>query len=129
RPQSDVHAEAGIALVRLAGRDRGRALNEAQVAYTKARLDGAQVAKQPDGIWSLRWPFELPQPWWPTAVTLVLLIPPQFPAQAPSGFDIVGPVSRAGAPGAGAGLRQVGTEQWTHFCWNVNGTIDYTAED
>jgi hypothetical protein len=104
-------------------------LIEEQIAYVRAHLDGAEVVRQPDGICAIRWPFNLPSPWSPTLATLVLLLPPQFPAQAPSGFDIVGTASRAGASAGGTGLRQVGNEQWTHFCWNPNGAIDYTGDD
>lgn len=102
---------------------------EEQIAYASAQLEGAVVRRQADGVWAVRWLFELPAPWAPSLGTLILLVPPQFPAQAPSGFDFLGGVTRGGTGAGGTGLRQVGEEQWTHFCWNPNGTIDYTAED
>jgi len=95
----------------------------------RAHREGATAVRQADGVWAVRWPFELPEPWSPSSATLVLLVPPQFPAQAPSGFDIVGGVTRAGAGAGGSGVRQMGDEQWTHLCWNPQGAIDYTADD
>ncbi len=102
---------------------------EEQIAHAEAHLEGATVSRQPDGIYVIRWPFELGAPWEPGTTTLILMVPPLFPAQAPSGFDTLGPVTRSGVGAGGTGVRQMGDEQWMHWCWNPNGTLDYTTED
>jgi hypothetical protein len=102
---------------------------ENQIAYAQAHLDGATVIRQPDGIYVIRWPFEPGAPWNPSTLTMIVLVPPLFPSQAPSGFDTLGSVARPGTAIGGVGMRQMGDEQWMHFCWNPSGALDYTLED
>lgn len=100
-----------------------------QLSFAKARLPRSSLSQQSDGIYVLRWDLVLVAPWSPSITTMVVLVPPMFPAQAPSGFDAVGDVRLNGASPAGAGLREIGQDRCTHFCWNPAGAIDYTTED
>lgn len=102
---------------------------EEQVRYAADLLADATFSRQEDRAYQLRWSLGLGQPWSPSLVTAVIQLPPLFPAQAPSGFDTVGAISRAGSAPGGTGMRQVGQEIWMHFCWNPSGAIDYTRED
>lgn len=102
---------------------------EEQLACAAERLPSASVAPQPDGMRLVRWRAWLGSPWSPEEVDLIVLVPPQFPAQAPSGFDAVGQVTLNGAAPGGSGQRQVAGHQCTHFCWNPAASIDYTAAD
>ena len=97
--------------------------------YAAEHLHNGGYVKQPDGIFALRWDASLPENWSPSSATLIVLVPPLFPAQAPSGFDAVGDVRVNGAPAGGAGGRPIGQESCTHFCWNPAGAIDYRAVD
>jgi hypothetical protein len=107
----------------------GAAALDAQLAYAAERLPSASVARQPDGIHALRWRTRLAGPWSPSEVDLIVLLPPQYPAQAPSGFDAVGDLKVNGGGVGGAGAREIVGEKCTHLCWNPAGAIDYTADD
>jgi hypothetical protein len=100
-----------------------------QLRYALKYLPNATAVTQPDGIIALRWDAVLPESWTPEQATLIVLVPPLFPAQAPSGFDAVGAVRLNGAAVGGAGARPIGQDACTHFCWNPAGTIDYAAHD
>jgi len=100
-----------------------------QLRYALAQLPSATMVTQPDGMIALRWEHALPESWTPANATLIVLVPPLFPAQAPSGFDVVGDVRMSGAPVGGAGQRSIGQDLCTHLCWNPVGGIDYTEED
>jgi hypothetical protein len=100
-----------------------------QLRYAVAHLPGATIVPQPDGMIALRWYAALPDGWAPAQATLIMLVPPLFPAQAPSGFDAVGEVRLNGGGAGGAGRRTLAEEACTHFCWNPAGTINYAAED
>lgn len=100
-----------------------------QVEYARARLAEAEVARQDDGIYLVRWSARVPDLWSPTEMRLIVLFPPMFPAQAPSGFDAVGTATLRGAMPGGGGMRSIGGESCTHFCWNPQGKVDYTSED
>lgn len=101
-----------------------------QVNAAAARLPAAKVDVSGDGTRLLRWDAHLPSPWTPDHVELFITVPPAYPAQAPSGFDVVGAVaSSAGQAPAGSGPRDVGGVACQHFCWNPAGQIDYTNAD
>lgn len=102
---------------------------EEQLEYAVAHLPGAKLATQPDGMRALRWTTTLSAPWTPSEVELLVLVPPTYPAQAPSGFDLRGAVSVNGAVPAGVGSRDVLGVQHQHFCWNPAGEIRYTEID
>lgn len=100
-----------------------------QIADAAALLPGGSAARQADGMLLLRWATRVASPWSPDRVELVVLFPPAYPAQAPSGFDAVGDVRLNGAAPAGSGRRDIAGQSCTHFCWGPAGTIDYTAPD
>jgi hypothetical protein len=100
-----------------------------QVAFAAQRLDRARAHDGADGLTVLRWRAALPSPWAPQEVELFVVVPPAYPAQAPSGFDVVGAISLGAANPAGGGQRDVAGERCTHFCWNPQGAINYSAED
>jgi hypothetical protein len=100
-----------------------------QLRYALEHLPNATTVAQPDGMIALRWEAMLPESWTPEKATLIVLVPPLFPAQAPSGFDAVGDVRLSGAAVGGAGARPIGSETCTHFCWNPASAINYVAED
>jgi hypothetical protein len=102
---------------------------ETQLAYALEKLEGAGVIALDDGSKLLRWRLEVPGEWAPRAVELALQAPPLYPAQAPSGFDVVGPITFRGSTPSGTGAREVGGFSATHFCWNPAGEIDYTTAD
>jgi hypothetical protein len=129
RPDESYTLKPGSHLYDLPVGSVGASSLELQVEYVRAHLGGATVARQADGVTVIRWPLDLQAPWTPTSATLIVLLPPLYPAQAPSGFDSLGPITLAGAGVGGTGLRQVGPEQWSHYCWNPAGALDYTAED
>lgn len=107
----------------------GEAGLPAPIAHAVSQLPNASAARQPDGMHLLRWAAQLPTAWTPDRVELVVLFPPLFPAQAPSGFDLVGEVRMKGAVPGGTGMREVAGLHCMHFCWNPAGAIDYAAED
>lgn len=96
-----------------------------QLQLAAERLVAASVEHAPDGTQIVRWWTRLPTPWTPDRVELFVTVPPAYPAQAPSGFDVVGIVSATGLPPAGAGRREVNGATCQHFCWNPAGQIDY----
>jgi hypothetical protein len=100
-----------------------------QLAFARQALDGATVASQTDGSALLQWPTEATEGWDQSELVFAVVVPPMFPAQAPSGFDILGRLTRAGAQPAGSGPRLLGDADATHFCWNPAGAIDYAAPD
>lgn len=103
----------------------GAELDE-QLREAAGRLRGARVEDANDGTRLLRWDARLPSPWTPAHVELFITIPPAYPAQAPSGFDLVGAAtSSTGQAPAGSGPRDVSGVTCQHFCWNPAGQIDY----
>lgn len=96
-----------------------------QLRVAAERLASARVEPAPDGTQIVRWAARLPAPWTPDQVELFVTVPPMYPAQAPSGFDVVGSVSAAGQPPSGAGPRDVNGMTCQHFCWNPAGQVDY----
>lgn len=102
---------------------------EAQLEYAAAHLVAASITIQPDGMRALRWTAQLPTHWTPQEVELLVLVPPAYPAQAPSGFDIRGAATPNGAAPGGAGPRDVNGATHQHFCWNPQSAIDYTLID
>lgn len=97
-----------------------------QLREAGERLPAARVEDANDGTRLLRWEASLPSPWTPDHVELFITIPPAYPAQAPSGFDLVGAVaSSTGQAPAGSGPRDVSGVTCQHFCWNPAGQIDY----
>jgi hypothetical protein len=101
-----------------------------QLRAASARLIAASVDEAGDGTRLLRWEAHLSSPWAPGNVQLFITVPPAYPAQAPSGFDVVGAVaSLSGQAPAGSGPRDVGGVICQHFCWNPAGQIDYTDAD
>lgn len=104
----------------------GAELDE-QLREAANRLPAARVEDTGDGTRLLRWEARLPSSWTPDHVELFITIPPAYPAQAPSGFDLVGAVaSSTGQAPAGSGPRDVSGVTCQHFCWNPAGQIDYT---
>jgi hypothetical protein len=103
---------------------------EAQLREATGRLPSARVDDGGDGTRLLRWEAQLPSPWTPDRVELFITVPPAYPAQAPSGFDVVGAVSAStGQAPAGSGPRDVEGVACQHFCWNPAGQIAYTDAD
>ena len=100
-----------------------------QLAHAAKRLLEGRVEPQDDGTSILRWRTTLPEAWFPREVELLVVVPPAYPAQAPSGFDAFGQVMQNGALPAGTGGRTLGQQDCLHFCWNASGQIDYTAPD
>lgn len=101
-----------------------------QLGEARQRLPAARVEDANDGTRLLRWEASLPSSWAPDHVELFVTIPPAYPAQAPSGFDLVGAVtSSTGQAPAGSGPRDVSGVMCQHFCWNPAGQIDYTDAD
>ena len=129
RPEQTYDVKPGTKFYDLPTGTVGAAALEAQLALAAQQLPGASVSNQSDGMHALRWRAQLTAPWSPEEVDLLVLVPPQYPAQAPSGFDAVGQVTLKGANAGGAGARTIAGESLTHFCWNPAGAIDYTAED
>lgn len=104
----------------------GAELDE-QLRGAAERLPKARVEEPGDGTRLLHWRARLPESWTPNEVDLFITIPPAYPAQAPSGFDVVGAVTAStGQAPAGSGPRDVGGVSCQHFCWNPAGQIDYT---
>jgi len=101
---------------------------EDQLRYAREHLLETTVGVL-DGMRTLAWKVTVGEHWSPQALQLVVMIPPAYPAQAPSGFDVVGSVSVHGANPAGAGQRNVGGDVWIHFCWNPSGQIPYGSVD
>jgi hypothetical protein len=100
-----------------------------QLTYALDNLEGAVVADLDDGSKLLRWRLEVPLGWAPRGVELAVQAPPLYPAQAPSGFDVVGHITLRGSTPAGTGGRDLAGIPATHFCWNPAGTIDYTSAE
>lgn len=100
-----------------------------QLAHAARQLTAGQAQDQVDGTKLLRWRGALPDPWEPREVEMLIVVPPAYPAQAPSGFDVIGPVTLAGAAPAGSGTRELDGVSCTHFCWNPSGQINYAALD
>lgn len=101
---------------------------EAQLEYVRQRLP-ANVTRERDGLWYVVWSHEVPPPWQPSTIQMIVQLPPTFPAQAPSGFDVVMPIAVASGGGlGGTGQRQILERNCLHFCWNPNGGLDYTDE-
>lgn len=97
-----------------------------QLREAADRLPAARVEEANDGTRLLRWETCLPSPWTPDHVELFITVPPAYPGQAPSGFDVVGAVTLTGQAPAGSGPRDVSGVTCQHFCWNPAGHIDYT---
>lgn len=108
----------------------GSAARAEQLAYLAEQLTNASQEDAPDGSSIVRWTAQLSEGWSPASVSLLLLVPPAYPQQAPSGFDAVGPVVQVGggAP-AGSGSNTVAGSATTHFCWNPAGAIDYASRE
>lgn len=106
----------------------GASTNEQAVLAVERLPDGRSDA-QDDGTIIVRWRGRRNGPWTPRELEYLVVVPPLYPAQAPSGFDVAGPVKVNGLAPAGSGLRELAGTQATHFCWNPAGTIDYAAPD
>jgi hypothetical protein len=78
---------------------------------------------------ALRWTIPLTAPWAPAEVELLVLVPPTYPAQAPSGFDVRGAATVNGGPPSGVGGRDVAGAPHQHYCWNPSGAIAYSDLD
>jgi hypothetical protein len=103
---------------------------EEQLQAATSQLSAARIDEAEDGTRLLRWETHLPSEWTPAHVQLFITVPPAYPAQAPSGFDVVGTVVlSAGQAPAGSGPRDLGGVACQHFCWNPAGQIDYTESD
>jgi hypothetical protein len=102
---------------------------EEQLDYALAHLRGARVETLPDGMRALRWTVPMNAPWTPDMLELLVVVPPTYPAQAPSGFDVRGAASVNGAVPAGAGGREVLGVMHQHYCWNPSGAIPYADLD
>jgi hypothetical protein len=100
-----------------------------QLGYAVRKLRGASFDPQADGTVVLRWKTRLPEAWEPRAVDLLVVVPPEYPGQAPSGFDVVAPISQSGAAPPGTGPRNFAGLELIHFCWNAAGAIDYASPD
>jgi hypothetical protein len=100
-----------------------------QLAYAHQRLPRAKLETGGDGLPLLRWQTQLREPWTVGEAELVIVVPPAYPAQAPSGFDLVGAVDVAGMAPAGSGPRDLAGASCVHFCWSPAGRIDYTNFD
>lgn len=107
----------------------GRADLVCQVKFAVEHLPSGESVVMPDGRVLVRWLAEAPSNWQPEGLKLTLEIPPLYPAQAPSGFDVVGSIAVSGSPPAGSGARDLDGTAMTHFCWNPASAISYTAED
>lgn len=102
---------------------------EEQLEYAVTNLRGASVTTQPDGMRAVRWIAQLPAPWTPGEAELLVLVPPAYPAQAPSGFDVRDAASVNGNVPAGTGGRDVNGTVHQHYCWNPQSAIDYNEVD
>jgi hypothetical protein len=100
-----------------------------QIAHAVDQLPGAERDRQPDGSHLLRWRTQAPSGWHPREVTLLIVVPPAYPGQAPSGFDSLGPMTQNDVVPPGSGARELAGMNLTHFCWNPAGEIDYAALD
>ncbi len=99
-----------------------------QLSYATERLADARHDVLADGSDVMRWRARLAGGWTPPEVSLLVAVPPAYPQQAPSGFDVLGTISNESGL-SGAGANTVAGEATTHFCWNPAGTIDYAAVD
>lgn len=102
---------------------------ETQLEYAAGGLLEGEHVPQPDGTYLLRWRTTLPPGWEPPETRLMIVVPPAYPAQAPSGFDTIGALTQNGATPGGSGARDLAGMSCMHFCWNPAGTIDYSAAD
>lgn len=101
-----------------------------QLSIAQERLAAATIEENADGSCRLRWATVLAPGWSATDATLAVVVPPAYPAQGPSGFDLLGEISTAdGRVPGGSGRQQVAGLPSTHFCWNPAGAIVYIAED
>jgi hypothetical protein len=107
----------------------GAATIQEQLDYAVEHLEAARREVQEDETHLLRWRTRVPPDWDPAEVTLVIVVPPTYPAQAPSGFDSVSALHQNGAAPTGSGVRDLAGTSLMHFCWNPNGQIDYAALD
>lgn len=101
----------------------------AQLAYAKKHLSGASLSQEPDGRALLRWRSDVGPRWAPENLELLLEVPSLYPAQAPSGFDVVGSANVDGRLPSGTGGREINGVPLLHFCWNPAGAIAYPEED
>ena len=129
RPEQSYTLKNGSHLYDLPKGTVGAAERDAQLAYALENLEGAALVKLDDDSTILRWRLEAPADWAPRAIELAIQTPALYPAQAPSGFDVVGPISFRGSTPGGTGGRDVGGVAATHFCWNPAGAIDYNAAE
>lgn len=107
----------------------GIAARPEQLAFATKQLPDGEYEEASDGSALMRWTAQLPDGWSPGVASLVVVVPPVYPQQAPAGFDAVGPIAKAGDVLAGAGSNTVAGGATTHFCWNPAGAIDYAARD
>lgn len=98
-----------------------------QLRVAETRLPACRIESGSDGTHLVYWHARLPNSWAPDAVELFITVPPAYPAQAPSGFDVVGTVTRTtGEPPSGSGSRELSGRTCQHYCWNPSGAIEYT---
>jgi hypothetical protein len=82
-------------------------------------LGPVETRPQPDGtLHLLIGPLVLPTGWSTSEARILILIPPGYPEQRPSGFLSEPGLLAHGAQPKGSGLNQLGGETWTYFCWN-----------
>jgi E2/UBC family protein E len=63
-------------------------------------------------------PIRLPTGWSRPDGRILIVVPPGYPEQRPTGFFTETGLLAHGAQPRGSGLNQVGGEAWTYFCWN-----------
>lgn len=79
-----------------------------------------EVLPQKDG-WTfvIAHGFELPSPYVPSKVRLLVKLPPLFPEAQPDMFWVSPPVLAGSATPKGAGIEQVLGQPWQRFSWHL----------
>lgn len=86
----------------------------------RGEFENVDVRPQPDGsIHVVVSPVPLPGGWSMSATRILVLIPPGYPDQRPSGFFAEhGLTLSQGTQPKGSGVNQVAGEPWMYFCWH-----------
>ena len=82
-------------------------------------IGSVETRPQPDGsLHVLVGPLPLPAGWSPASGRILVVVPPGYPAQRPSGFFSEPGILAGGGQPRGSGANQLVGETWTFFCWN-----------
>jgi Prokaryotic E2 family E/Multiubiquitin len=91
----------------------------ADLEWIRRDYGPVETRPQPDGsLHVLVGPLPLPSGWFPASGRILVVVPPGYPSQRPSGFFSEPGILAGGGPPRGSGANQLAGETWTLFCWN-----------